>query len=78
MKPAYMKAAAQLKSQGFSGKLALLDCTRNPETAEKYEISGFPTIMLFQNGRIISKYKGKRTTEDLVDFMKNTKRKDEL
>lgn len=71
IKPAYVKAAAELKSQGFTGKLAMLDCTKYLETAETYEIAGFPTIMLFRNGRIVRKYKGNRTTADLVQFARN-------
>lgn len=79
MKPNYTQAAEQLSASGFKGRLAMLDCTENPEVTEEYEISGFPTIKLFRNGRIIREYTGKRTIEDLVNFMKNAhKEKEEL
>lgn len=74
MKPNYVKAAELLRAAGYKCKMAMVDCTENPDIAEEYEISGFPTIKLFQKGEIISEYKGKRTTEDFVNFMKNSLR----
>lgn len=71
MKPNYLKAAELLKAGGFKCKLAMIDCTENPDITEEYEITGFPTIKLFLNGKEITEYKGKRTSEDFVNFMKN-------
>lgn len=71
MKPNYIKAAELLKAGGYKCKLAMVDCTENPDLAEEYEISGFPTIKLFHNGQEIIEYKGKRTIEDFVNFMKD-------
>lgn len=71
MKPSYFKAAEHLKAGGYKCKLAMVDCTENPDIAEKYEIAGFPTIKLFQNGKVVSDYKGKRSMDDFVSFMKS-------
>lgn len=79
MKPDYIKAAEELKAEGFQGQLAMLDCTVNTQVAEEYKISGFPTIKLFINGKVVSEYDGKRTPEDIINFMKSrAKKKDEL
>ena len=80
LKPDYAKAAEDLKAEGVKGRLAMLDCTNNPEITEEYEIAGYPTLKLFKNGKFIKDYKGKRTHEDLKEFMKNPKSfvKDEL
>ncbi|GLV40971.1 uncharacterized protein CBL_04495 [Carabus blaptoides fortunei] len=80
MKPDYSKAAGDLKAAGIVGKLAVVDCTVNPEVTEKYKITGFPTIKLFAAGRFVSDYRGGRTATDIFTFMKNpfTRGKDEL
>lgn len=78
MKPDYSKAAAAMKSSNIRARLGAVDCTTNPAITEKYKITGFPTIKLFADGRFISDYQGARTSEDLVNFMRNAKPKDEL
>lgn len=79
MKPDFTKAAEELKSEGVPVKLAMFNCVANPETAEEYEISGFPTIKLFKNGKPVKDYKGKRTVEDIKKFVKEMHNvKDEL
>lgn len=81
LKPEFDKAASILTAEGVSGSLAVVDCTENPEVAEKYEIIGFPTIKLFKNGKYVSDYTGKRKQEELKEFMmtaQNLKAKDEL
>lgn len=79
LKPDYVKAAEELKAQGFQAQMAMLDCTVNPQIAEEYKISGFPTIKLFIKGKVVSEYEGKRTPEDIIKFIKSqATRKDEL
>lgn len=78
MKPDYAKVADELKKVGASCQLAIFDCTKNPEITEEYEISGFPTLKVFQNGKYVTDYTGNRTPEDLKSFIINFKKKDEL
>lgn len=80
MKPDYSKAAGDLKAAGIPGKLAVVDCTVNPEVTEKYKITGFPTIKLFAAGRFVSDYRGARIAADIIAFMKSpfSRGKDEL
>ncbi|KAG5877126.1 hypothetical protein JTB14_031279 [Gonioctena quinquepunctata] len=69
MKPDYVSAARELHAEGFSKCLAMVDCTENPEVTEEYQISGFPTIKLFKNGQFVKDYTGKRTVEDIKNFL---------
>eukprot|EP00795_Rhopilema_esculentum_P014183 gene14183-5188_t len=71
MKPAYEEAAEELQSQGASGVLAAVDCTKNSALRDKYEIKGFPTLKYFRNGESKVKYESGRTKENLVKFMLN-------
>ncbi|CAH1967592.1 unnamed protein product [Acanthoscelides obtectus] len=78
MKPDYIEAAKDLASQGYDQCMAMVDCTENPEVTEEYEISGFPTVKLFKDGKFVTDYKGKRTTEDIKSFVLRYFSKDEL
>lgn len=80
MKPDYLQAAAELKAEGISSRLAVLDCIEHSKIAEEYAIAGFPTIKLFINGNLVTDYKGNRSVEDLKKFVKesNLSTKDEL
>lgn len=39
------------------------------ERIEKFNISGFPTIILTENGKIVKEYTGNRSKEDLEKFI---------
>ncbi|VEN40613.1 unnamed protein product [Callosobruchus maculatus] len=78
MKPHYIEAAKDLASQGYEQCMAMVDCTENPEVTEEYDISGFPTVKLFKNGKFVADYKGKRTPEDIKSFVLRHFSKDEL
>lgn len=79
MKPEYIAAAHDLQSAGFSKCLAMVDCTLNPEITEKFNIKGFPTLKLFQNGKYVKDYKGDRTVEAIKKFViPYMNKKDEL
>ncbi|KAJ8977167.1 hypothetical protein NQ317_003107 [Molorchus minor] len=79
MKPDFMAVAKDLDSEGFAKCFAMIDCTENPEVTEQFQISGFPTIKLFKNGRYIQDYTGNRTADDIRKFiLPYIKSKDEL
>lgn len=63
----FAAAATDLKDTAV---LADVDATAEEKLAEKYEIQGFPTIKMFVNGSFLADYKGDRTTEAIVSFVK--------
>lgn len=57
--PQYSKAAATLKEQGSSVKLAKVDATEEKELAEQNAVTGFPTLFMYRHGNRYD-YKGPR------------------
>lgn len=78
MKAAYSIAAAKAAAQKV-GVLAAVDATTSPAASKRYGVNGFPTLKYFENGKLHSDYNGKRTADDLFNFVaSNGKKKDEL
>ncbi|CAK8683256.1 thioredoxin domain-containing protein 5-like [Clavelina lepadiformis] len=50
-------------------KIAKVDCTENNALCKKYEVKGYPTLLLFKDGNVIEKYSGSRTKDDLKQFV---------
>lgn len=42
----------------------------HPDRVERYKITGFPTIIITNNGDIAEEYKGNRTKQDLENFIR--------
>lgn len=78
MKPQFSEAAKKLADEG-SGLLAAIESSTSPNLFAKYGIKGFPTLKYFENGVYVKDYSGKRTAEDIYNFVKhNGSGKDEL
>jgi thiol-disulfide isomerase/thioredoxin len=67
MSPALKEAAARIP-RGFT--VGCVDCAKYPELAEKYDISGFPTIFVIDAAGNMMKYSGSRTAEDFMNAAK--------
>ena len=67
--PDWEKAATALKEKGSKARIADVDCTVEKTSASKNSIQGYPTLKLFKNGVEVEKYSGKRTMEDIVDYV---------
>ncbi|RZF47675.1 hypothetical protein LSTR_LSTR006311 [Laodelphax striatellus] len=70
MKPDYSEAATEAKEIGV---MAAIDINR-PENAivrTKYNITGYPTLIYFENGAQKMVYEGDNTKDKLVAFMKD-------
>ena len=44
-----------------------LDCDRHPDIAHEHNVSGFPSFILFKNGKIEAKFAGYHTKGQLLD-----------
>ena len=63
MKPAY-EAAAHKAACPFLA----IDAQNVPEIVEMYHLSGFPTVLKFETGKMVAEYRGDRSEPDLVLF----------
>lgn len=60
-----------LENENLGVSLEKVDCSdRNnvPELAKQYNVGGFPTIMLVNNGNV-QEYSGNRSKEDIMAFV---------
>lgn len=63
------KLKEMIKSLKIPVKLEAIDCDKNPDEANKNNISGFPTLILEVNDKLI-KYEGEREAEKIIEFIK--------
>jgi len=67
LKPEFEKAAQQLKPEGIL--LATVDATVEKDLAKRFDVTGYPSLKIFRNGKV-SEFKGGRTAPDIVSTMK--------
>lgn len=51
-------------------KIFRMDATKNPQTSKKYSVTGWPHLILFENGKPIDERIGYRTYDELKAFIK--------
>lgn len=73
MKPHFTEAARIIKEEGIEGQLAAIDATAETKLGKQFSVTGYPTIKYFQNGELMYDYGFSRTTDAIVDFMKDPK-----
>lgn len=66
LQPVWEELATELKGVA---NVAKVDVTGNRDLGNRFDIKGFPTIKFFHAGQIYD-YKGRRTREAFVDFVK--------
>ena len=57
------------KYEGKAVKIGKLNVDENPKIAEKYEVKGIPTLILFQNGEIKETLSGVQSLESLGELV---------
>jgi protein disulfide-isomerase-like protein len=68
------RVAQRVANNKFNIKITKINCDENKEMAEKYGVSGFPTIIYFGQGMDASDkeiYDGERTEKGLLNFIKS-------
>ena len=55
----------ELSDNGFW--IGKLDCDEHPEIAKKYSITGFPSFILFKNGKVEGQFAGYHTKSQLLN-----------
>eukprot|EP00123_Amoebidium_parasiticum_P010799 comp20331_c0_seq1/m.25594 comp20331_c0_seq1/g.25594 ORF comp20331_c0_seq1/g.25594 comp20331_c0_seq1/m.25594 type:complete len:552 (-) comp20331_c0_seq1:375-2030(-) len=70
LKPHYEEAAEVLATKhDINDVMGMVDCTENRDLCQKYEIKGYPTMLLFKGGAKEEKYANARTTDALVKYL---------
>lgn len=72
--PRFDEAATHLAASGKPGVLAKVDVTQEEDLGQIHNIEGFPTLLLFNNGKLYKEYDGKRTVDDLVSFIERAEK----
>ncbi|WP_044640811.1 thioredoxin [Risungbinella massiliensis] len=55
---------------GDQVKIAKINVDNNPETAGKFGIMSIPTMIVFKDGKMVSKLSGLQPKEQLVEWLK--------
>jgi len=66
--PQYIAAAEQLAASEYASRAALIavDATVHEKLAAEYEIQGFPTLIIFKNGKKLKDYEASRDAKGLI------------
>lgn len=58
------------RSMGEGAKIVKIDVDKNQSLAEKYQIRGVPTLLLFKNGKQLWRQSGVVASTELVQLLK--------
>jgi hypothetical protein len=76
MAPAYEKVAEHYhRSTNSPVRVAKIDGTANPGLASPFDIKGYPTLIMLQDGEKVAEFNGPRTVEGIKEFVEETMRK---
>ncbi|CAJ0931489.1 unnamed protein product [Ranitomeya imitator] len=78
MKPDYEKAAEVLREESGSGALAAVDATVHRSLAERFHVSGFPTLKYFADGEEKYTVPHLRSEQKILEFMHRSPRRRHL
>jgi protein disulfide-isomerase A1 len=66
--PEYAKAATRLAKEKSDILLGKVDASKESELAKKYEVSVYPTLKFFRNGKPVE-YSDSRTADDIIKWL---------
>lgn len=70
MGPIIQELSAELGETASVGKL---DVDENPNTAQRYGITGIPALKIFRNGQVVQEFTGVTDKEDLIAALQSHK-----
>ncbi|EAU82485.2 thioredoxin domain containing 5 [Coprinopsis cinerea okayama7 len=68
--PTWRKLVDEAEEEIPAVKLAQVNCAVHGDLCNKNKITGYPTLLLFEDGKIIEKFKGGRKLDALKGFLK--------
>jgi protein disulfide-isomerase A1 len=68
--PEYAKAATAIKAHDPSIVIAKCDATKDADLAQKFDVSGYPTLKWFVDGELSGDYNGGRDAEGIIRWIK--------
>jgi len=81
VQPLFQQLAAYYKTNGNTVKTAAINVYEKDALNKKYDLTGFPTFAVFQNGKLLAARSGKTNFDELVTFAYNafkSNKRDEL
>jgi thioredoxin domain-containing protein 5 len=54
-------------------EIVKVDCTVEKKTCQRYEVRGYPTLILIADSIVLEKYSGSRAFDDLVQFVEDNR-----
>lgn len=70
LEPEYKGAADMLSKDGMKVMQVNVDDGENKSIAKKFNVTGYPTMLLFKNGRFAGKYTGARKAGAIADWLR--------
>ncbi|KAG0601942.1 hypothetical protein M758_11G149800 [Ceratodon purpureus] len=67
--PIWTQLAGVLSKKGYNVQLAIVDATKHSRLADKYEVPGFPTLIMFKDGKPVGRHRGARDIDTLISFI---------
>lgn len=59
------------ESESIDCTIAKVDTVKHKELADKYDVKGLPTLLLFKNNKELKRYAGALSYQELKDFVNN-------
>jgi len=69
LEPEYNRAASEMREENMATRLAKVDATAEKDLAQKYDVSGYPTLLYFVKGKEPAKYEGGRTAPEIKAWL---------
>ena len=65
LKPEWEKACSDFETI----KMGKVDCDKNPDIAQRFGVTGFPTIIAFKEGELIVNYEGPHESTSILEYI---------